>query len=327
MQFHRRRFLHLAAGAAALPVAPHVASAQTYPAQPVRIIVGFAPGSGSDIFARLMAQWLSERIGQTVLVENRPGGGGNIGADAVAKAAPDGTTIGISAVATHAINPWLFARMPYDPVKDFTPVMRTIDVNYVLVVHPSVPASSVAELVAYAKANPGKLAYGSAGSGSLPHLAGELFKSQTGIEMVHVPYKGGGPMVTDLLGGTVQVVIGDQANLMPHVKSGKLRALAVASAKRSPNQPELPTIAEAGVPGFQAVAWNALVGPAGMPPDVVKRVHEAFAKAMAQPAVREKLLGGGLEPVGDSPEDLARFIPAEMAKWSKIARDVGAKAE
>jgi tripartite-type tricarboxylate transporter receptor subunit TctC len=217
--------------------------------------------------------------------------------------------------------------MPYDPVKDFTPIMRTIDVNYALVVHPSVPAKSVGELIAYAKANPGKLAYGSAGSGSLPHLATELFKASTGTDMVHVPYKGGGPMVTDLLGGTVHVVIADQANLMPHVKSGKLRALAVASPRRSANYPELPTIAEAGVPGFQAVAWNGLVGPAGLPPDVVKRVHAAFAKVMALPEVRERLLGGGLDPVGDTPEEFGRFIPAEIAKWSKIAKDVGARAD
>jgi len=217
--------------------------------------------------------------------------------------------------------------MPYDPVKDFTPIMRTIDVNYVMVVHPSVPARSVAELVAHAKAHPGKLAYGSAGSGSLPHLATELFKAATGTDLTHVPYKGGGPMVTDLLGGTVHVVIGDQANLMPHVKSGKLRALAVASPTRSPNAPELPTMAESGVPGFEATAWNALVGPAGMPADVVQRVHDAFAKTMARPEVRDKLRAGGLEPVGDAPEAFARFQRAEIAKWTKIAKDVGARAD
>jgi tripartite-type tricarboxylate transporter receptor subunit TctC len=212
-------------------------------------------------------------------------------------------------------------------VKDFTPIMHTIDVNYVLVVHPSVPVHTVAELIAYAKANPGKLSYGSAGSGSLPHLAGELFKSLTGTDMIHVPYKGGGPMVTDLVGGTVQLVIADQANLMPFVKIGKLRALAVASPQRSAIYPDLPTIAESGVPGFQAVAWNGLVGPAGLPPDVVKRVHDAFAKVMAMPDVRQRLVAGGLDPVGDTPEAFGRFMRSVITKWSKISKDVGAHVD
>jgi tripartite-type tricarboxylate transporter receptor subunit TctC len=250
-----------------------------------------------------------------------------VGAEAGAKSAPDGYTLLLGNIASLAINVGIYPKMAYDPVKDFTPIIRTVDVNYVLVVHPSVPAKSVPELIAYAKANPGKLSYGSAGSGSLPHLGTELFKAQTGTSMVHVPYKGGGPMVTDLLGGSVQVVIGDQANLMPHVQSGKLRALAVATSKRSPNAPDLPTIAETGLAGFDATAWQGLVGPAGMPPDVVKRLNEAFNKVMAMPAVREKLVGGGLEPVGGTPEQFGRFIGSEIAKWTKIAKDVGAKAE
>ena len=303
------------------------AVAQPFPSKQIRVVVPFPPGGAVDFYARVVQQGLAEALGQTVVIDNRAGASGMVGAEHVAKSPPDGYTLLLGNIASLAINVGIYPKMPYDPVKDFTPIMRTIDVNYVLVVHPSVPATTVAELVAHAKANPGKLAYGSAGSGSLPHLATELFKAGTGIDMVHVPYKGGGPMVTDLLGGTVHVVIGDQANLMPHVKSGKLRALAVASARRSPNYPELPTIAEAGVPGFQATAWNALVAPAGTPPDVVRRIHDAFAKTMAQPAVREKLMGAGLEPVGDTPEELARFIPAEIAKWSKIAKDVGAKAE
>ena len=303
------------------------APAQSFPSKPVRVVVPFPPGGAVDFYARVVQAPLSEALGQTVVVDNRAGASGMVGADHVAKSPPDGYTLLLGNIASLAINTGIYAKMPYDPAKDFTPIMRTIDVNYVLVVHPSVPAKSVAELIVHAKANPGKLAYGSAGSGSLPHLATELFKAGTGTDIVHVPYKGGGPMVTDLLGGTVQVVIGDQANLMPHVKSGKLRGLAVASPRRSANYPELPTIAESGVPGFQAVAWNGLVGPAGLPPDVVKRVHEAFAKVMMLPDVREKLQGGGLEPVGDSPEAFGRFIPAEIAKWSKIARDVGARAD
>ncbi|MCL4762001.1 MAG: tripartite tricarboxylate transporter substrate binding protein, partial [Burkholderiales bacterium] len=301
--------------------------AQSYPARPVRVVVPFPPGGAVDFYARTVQQPLSEALGQTVVVENRAGASGMVGAEHVAKSPPDGYTLLLGNIASLAINAGIYAKMPYDPVKDFTPIMRTIDVNYVMVVHPSVPARSVAELVAHAKAHPGKLAYGSAGSGSLPHLATELFKAATGTDLTHVPYKGGGPMVTDLLGGTVHVVIGDQANLMPHVKSGKLRALAVASPKRSPNAPELPTIAESGVPGFEATAWNALVGPAGMPADVVQRVHDAFAKTMARPEVRDKLRAGGLEPVGDAPEAFARFQRAEIAKWTKIAKDVGARAD
>jgi tripartite-type tricarboxylate transporter receptor subunit TctC len=199
--------------------------------------------------------------------------------------------------------------------------------DLVMVVHPSVPARTLPELIAYAKANPGKLSYGSAGSGSLPHLSMELFKAQTGTDFVHVPYKGGGPMVTDLLGGSIQLVIADQANLMPHVSAGKLRALAVASPKRSPNVPDIPTIAETGVTGFEATAWQGLMGPPGLPPDIVKRLNDAFNAVMALPAVREKLIGGGLDPIGGTPDDFARFIRAEIAKWSKIAKEVGAKAD
>ena len=306
----------------ALPV-----GAQPYPSRPIRLVVPFPPGGAVDFYARTVQGPLSDLLGQPVVIENRVGASGMVGADHVAKSPPDGYTLLLGNIASLAINVGIYPKMAYDPATDFTPIMRTIDVNYALVVHPSVPASTVPELIAYAKANPGKLAYGSAGSGSLPHLATELFKAATGTQMTHVPYKGGGPMVTDLLGGTVQLVIADQANLMPHVRSGKLKAIAVASPARSPNAPELPTIAEAGVPGFQAVAWNGLVGPAGLPADVVRRVHEAFVKVMAMPAVRERLTGGGLDPVGDTPEAFGRFVKSEIAKWSKIAKDVGARAE
>ncbi|HTI45550.1 MAG TPA: tripartite tricarboxylate transporter substrate binding protein [Casimicrobiaceae bacterium] len=318
----RRQFL---ATLAALAVAP--AWADTFPSRPVRLVVPFPPGGAVDFYARVVQAQLAERFGQPIVIENRPGASGMIGADNVAKSAPDGYSLLLGNIATLAINVGLYAKMPYNPVTDFTPITHTIDVNYVLVVHPSVPVHSVRELIDYAKANPDKLAFGSAGSGSLPHLAGELFKSLTGVRMIHVPYKGGGPMVTDLLAGSVQLVIADQANLMPHVKSGKLRALAVASAKRSPGAPELPTIAEAGVPGFQAVAWNGLVGPAGMSPDVVQRINRVFVDTMAVPDIRARLLDAGLDPIGDSPDSFGRFIPAEIAKWSKIAKDVGAHVD
>jgi len=318
----RRRFL------AALAVLAHApAFAQAFPSKPIRIVVPFPPGGAVDFYARAMQPALTEGFGQPVVIDNRAGASGMIGADLVAKSRPDGYTLLLGNIASLAINAGIYDKMPYDPVKDFSPIMHTVDVNYVLVVHPSLPVTSVAELIAYVKANPGKVSYGSAGSGSLPHLAAELFKSSTGIEMVHVPYKGGGPMVTDLLGGTVQLVIADQANLMPHVRAGTLRALAVASPRRSATAPDLPTMAEAGVSGFQAVAWNGLVGPAGLPPDIVKRVHDVFAKAMAAPDVRERLVGAGLDPIGDSPQEFGQFIRTEIAKWSKVAKDVGAHAE
>ena len=312
--------------AIALVAAPQ-SFAQGYPSRPVRLVVPFPPGGAVDFFARVVASPLTETLGQPVVIENKAGASGMIGAELVAKAPPDGYTLLLGNIASLAINAGIYPKMPYDPVKDFTPVIRTVDVNYVMVVHPSVPARTVNELVAYAKANPGKVAYGSAGSGSLPHLATELMKALTGTDMIHVPYKGGGPMVTDLLGGSVQVVIGDQANLMPHVTAGKLRALAVGSPKRSANYPEIPTFAEAGLPGFEATAWQGLVGPAGLPPDVVRRLNEAFNKVMTMPDVRERLLGGGLDPVGGTPEEFGRFIRSEIVKWSKIAKDVGAKAE
>ena len=301
--------------------------AQAYPSKPVRVVVPFPPGGAVDFYARVVANPLSELLGQPVVVDNKAGASGMIGADLVAKSAPDGYTLLLGNIASLAINAGIYPKMTYDPVKDLTPIIRTVDVNYVMAVHPSLPANSVAELIAYAKANPGKLAYGSAGSGSLPHLSVELMKSLTGIDLVHVPYKGGGPMVTDLLGGSVQIVIADQANLMPHVKTGKLRALAVGSPKRSPNYPDIPTFAEAGLVGFEATAWQGLVGPTGMPSDVVQRINEAVNKVMAMPDVRERLVAGGLDPVGGTPEEFGRFIRSEIVRWSKIAKDVGAKAE
>ncbi|MEO6928404.1 MAG: tripartite tricarboxylate transporter substrate binding protein [Casimicrobiaceae bacterium] len=323
---HARNLVMLLIGMLALLAAAQ-GFAQAFPSKPIRLVVPFPPGGAVDFYARAVQAPLSAALGQQVIIDNRAGASGMIGADNVAKAAPDGYTLLLGNIACLATNVGLYAKMPYDPTTDFTPIMHTVDVDYVLVVNPSLPVHSVAELIAYAKANPGKLSYGSAGSGSLPHLATELFKSLTGIDMTHVPYKGGGPMVTDLLGGTVQLVIADQANLMPFVKEGKLRALAVATAQRSTLYPDLPTISEAGVPGFQATAWNGLVGPAGMSPAVVKRLHDAFASVMAMPDVRKRLVAGGLDPIGDSPQEFGRFIPAEIAKWAKISKDVGAHVD
>ncbi len=322
--FHPWRHLWVAAIGLAMAV---TAAAQAYPAKPIRLVVPFPPGGAVDFYARVVQPALSEALGQSVLIDNKAGASGMVGAGIVAQSPPDGYTLLLGNIASLAINVGIYDKMPYDPRRDFTHIVRTVDVNYVLVTHPSVPARTLADLITHAKANPGKLSYGSAGSGSLPHLGTELLKAQAGLDRVHVPYKGGGPMVTDALGGQIQVVLGDQANLMPHVQTGKLRALAVATSKRSVNAPELPTIAESGLPGFDATAWQGLVGPAGLPADVVKRLNDAFNKVMATPAIRDKLVGGGLEPIGGTPQQFSRFIDSEISKWVKIAKDVGAKAE
>ncbi|MGQ0656133.1 MAG: Bug family tripartite tricarboxylate transporter substrate binding protein [Betaproteobacteria bacterium] len=313
--------------AAALLALSFAAHAQTFPSRPIRLIVPFPPGGAVEFYSRTVQPHVQEILGQPVLIENRAGAGGMIGVDLVAKSAPDGHTLAVGNIAALAMNVGVYSKMPYDPLRDLTPVMRTVAVNYALVVHPSVPARSVAELVTYLKNNPGKLAYGSAGPGSAPHLATESFKQIAGLDMIHVPFKGGGPMVTDLLGGQIQLVIADQANLMPHVKAGRLRALAVGTLERSPVYPELPTIAESGYPGFEARAWQGLVGPANLPAPVVARLHHAFSRAMALPAVRERLVGGGLDPIVTSPQEFAAFIRAEIERWSKVAKAVGARAD
>ena len=302
-------------------------AAQSYPNKPIRLVVPFPPGGAVDFYARVVQPALSEALGQPIVIDNKAGASGMVGATIVAQSPPDGYTLLLGNIASLAINVGIYDKMPYDPRRDFTHIVRTVDVNYVLVTHPGVPVKTVAELISHARANPGKLSYGSAGSGSLPHLGTELLKAQAGIDMVHVPYKGGGPMVTDALGGQIQVVLGDQANLMPHVQTGKLRGLAVATTKRSVNAPDIPTIAESGLAGYDATAWQGLVGPPGMPAEVVKKLNEAFNKVMATPPVRDKLLGGGLEPIGGTPQQFGRFIDAEITKWTKIAKDVGAKAE
>lgn len=324
----RRRVLAWvgSAMAATVLVALPTAAAAAYPDKPIRLVVPFPPGGAVDFYARVVQPALGEVLGQPIIIENKAGASGMVGAALVAQAAPDGYTLLLGNIASLAINVGIYAKMPYDPRKDLTHILRTVDVNYVMAVHPSVPAKTVPEFIAYAKANVGKVSYGTAGNGSLPHLGTESFKAMTGTEMTHVPYKGGGPMVTDLLGGQIQVVIADQANLMPHVQSGKLRALAVATAKRSPNAPDIPTIAES-LPGFEATAWQGLAAPAGLAPDITRKINEAFNKVMAMPAVRDKLMAAGLAPVGGTPEQFSRFIDSEITKWTRIAKDVGATAD
>ena len=294
---------------------------QTYPAKPIRIITTEA-GSGNDIAVRIMAPGLTAALGQQMIVDNRGIGS----AELAAKAPPDGYTL-LSYGTSLWLTPLLRNNVTYDPIRDYAPITLTARAPGIIVVPVSLPAKSIPELIALARSKPGELNYGSAATGSLPHLAGELFKSMAGVDMVHVPYKGGGPMVTDALGGQIQVVLGDQANLMPHVQTGKLRALAVATTKRSANAPAIATIAESGLPGFDATAWQGLVGPVGMNPDVIKKINEAFNKVMTTPAVHDKLVAGGLEPMGGTPQQFGRFIDAEITKWTKIAKDVGVKAE
>jgi len=306
------------------------AGAQTppnYPVKPIRMVVPFPPGGATDIMARGVAQRLTEVWGQPVVVDNRPGAGGNIGSELVAKAAPDGYTLEMGTVGTHAINPSLYSKMPYDHVKDFVPVILVAGVPNVLVVNPSVPANSMQELIAYAKANPDKLNFASSGSGTSIHLSGELFKVMAGVQMRHVPYKGSAPALQDLLGGQVQLMFDNLPPSLPQIKAGKLRALAVTTAVRAPALPDVPTIAESGLPGFEASSWFGVLAPAGTPPAIVTKLNAEIAKWLATPEAKEKMLAVGASIAGGTPEDFARHIATETAKWAKVVQESGAKVD
>jgi tripartite-type tricarboxylate transporter receptor subunit TctC len=311
---------------AALCALPFAASAQ-YPDKPIRYVVPYPPGGPLDTVARLLGQKVSERLGQPVIVDNKPGAGGNIGADFVAKSAQDGYTILMGAVATHAINPALYAKMPYDPVKDFTPITLIGVTPNVLVVNPTVPAKDVKEFIAYAKANPGKLNFGSGSTGSAGHLAGELFSGMAGVQMTHIPYKGAAPAMQDLIGGQIHLMFDNMASSLPQVKAGKIRALAVTTPKRASAAPELPTIAESGLPGFDISTWFGLFAPANVPKDVVAKLHAEFVRALALPDVREKLASLGIEPVGNRPEEFAAYIKSEAVKYGDVIKKSGARAD
>jgi len=305
----------------------HAALAQAWPNRPVRLLVPFAAGAGTnDIMARLVGQHLGAGLGQPVVIENRPGAGGIAGTDAAAKAAPDGYTFLMTNVSL-VTSAYLYARLPYDPQKDFIPVTLVATAPLMLVVHPSVAAKSVQELVALAKANPGRLSYGSGGVGSTPHLSGELFKSLAGIDALHVPYKGGAPALNDLVGGQLSFMIENVPGTMPFVKAGKLRALAITSAQRSPLDPALPTMAEADVPGYEVVGWNGLVAVAGTPPEIVARLQAEVGKVLRLPEVRERLAALGAEPVGSTPDEFGAFLRAEMTRWGRIIREKGIRSE
>ncbi len=317
-----------AAGIAALALAVAAgAQAPAYPTKPVRIVVPFPAGGATDILARAVAQKLTENWGQTFVVDNRPGAGGNIGSELVAKAAPDGYTLEMGTVGTHAINASLYAKMPYDHVKDFAPVILVAGVPNVLVVNPAVPANSVQELIAYAKANPGKLNFASSGSGTSIHLSGELFKVMAGVQMTHIPYKGSAPALADLLGGQVQLMFDNLPPSLPQIKAGKLRALAVTSTARAPALPDTPTIAESGLPGFEASSWFGLLAPAGTPPAIIAKLNAEIAKWLATPEAREQLAAIGANIAAGTPEDFARHIQAETAKWAKVVKESGAKVD
>jgi tripartite-type tricarboxylate transporter receptor subunit TctC len=320
----KRRTLLLAAALAALPMA---ASAQGYPSKPIRFVVPYPPGGPLDTIARLLGQKVSESVKQPVIVDNKPGAGGNIGADFVAKAPADGYTILMGAVATHAINPTLYAKIPYDPVRDFSPVTQVASTPNVLVVNPSVPASNVGEFIAHAKANPGKLNFGSGSTGSAGHLAGELFKSMAGVEMTHIPYKGAAPAMQDLIGGQIHLMFDNMASSLTQVRAGRVKALAVTTAKRSSLAPELPTVAESGLAGFDISTWFGIFAPAGTPREAIARLHAEFTRALAAPDVREKMINLGAEPVGNTPAEFATYIRAEAEKYARVIKASGARAD
>jgi tripartite-type tricarboxylate transporter receptor subunit TctC len=300
--------------------------AQSYPTKPVRMIAASSPGSAVDIVARIVAQKLAEQIGQQVIVDNRAGAGGNLGAELAAKAAPDGYTLFMGTPA-HAINTGLYRKLNYDLVRDFAPVSQVTSGQYAIVVHPSLPVKTVKELIALARAKPGQLNYASAGSGNATHLAGELFNSVARVKLVHVPYKGSGPALTDLVGGQVQVMFGNLTAVLPQVKTGRIRALAVTGEKRSAAAPELPTVLEAGVPGYVVISWFGVLAPAATPRELIMRLNADLARAMSVPDIRERLGGEGAEPAVSTPEQFAAFIKAEIAQWTKVIKDAGIVAE
>lgn len=305
-----------------------VAAAQSgYPGKPVRFIVQFPPGAAPDVTARLVGQQLSESWGRPVIVENMLGAAGGVGAAHVARSAPDGYTLLFSGDAAMTTNVSLYDKLPYDPLKDFSPITLAVQSANVLVVHPSVQARNVQELIALARAQPGKLSYASAGSGTSQHLGGELLKQMAGIDIVHIPYKGAPPAIQDVLGGRVPMMFANMVNALPQIRDGKLRGLAVSSLKRWPATPDLPTMAESGLPGFEAIAWFGLLAPTGTPDAIIRKVHQDTVKALAQTDVRSKLVNAGLEMIGSSPQEFAAQIREEIVRKGRLIKASGAKPD
>ena len=315
------------AAALSLLLAPLVSvHAQGYPAKPIRVIVPYAAGGNMEHWRPTLVK-VSQILGVSLVMENRPGAGGNVGSDHVAKSVPDGYTIVIGTMGTHAINPGVYASMPYDAVRDFTPVGMIATMTNVVAVNPASPARSVQEFIDFAKANPGKLNFASPGNGSSAHVTGELFKQVTGISMQHVPYKGSAPAIMDLLGGRVDIVFDNIPLPLPHIKSGKLRALAVTAARRSPNLPEAPTLAEAGVPGFDVSSWYAIYGPAGLPPQVTATLNGAFNEALRLPEIRDQLTAQGWTVATGTPEQLGAYTQEEIRRWGKVTKSANIRVE
>jgi len=325
MKLPRRNFLHLAAGAAALPVATRVVSAQSYPARPVHLIIGIAPGSSPDILGRLMAQWLSERLGQPFIIENRPGGSGNIAIEAVVKAPADGHTLLLVTIQS-AVNATLYERLNYNFLRDIAPVASISSQTLALEVTPSFPTKTAREFIAYAKANPGKLSMATPGNGSTPHMAGELFKMMAGVDMIHVPYRGGAPALTDLIGGQVQMTFADIASSIEYVKTGKLRALAVSSMSRSDALPEVPPLADS-LPGYEVSGWFGIGVPRNTPTEIVDGLNKEINAGLADPKIKARYAELGSTVFTGSPADFGKHIAHETEKWAKVIRAANIKPE
>jgi tripartite-type tricarboxylate transporter receptor subunit TctC len=324
-QHPRRQFLRLAVGAAAVPAVSRIARAQAYPARPVRIVVGFAAGGGSDIAARLMGQWLSERLGRSFVVENRPGAGGNIGTEAVVRSPPDGYTLLLSGSA-NAINVTLYDKLTFDFIRDITPVAGIVRAPLIVVVNPALSAKTIPEFIAYAKANPGKVNMASAGVGSASHLSGELFKMMSGVQMTHVPYRSGGPALTDLIGGQVQVQFAGALESIEHIRTGKLRPLAVTTATRSHVLPDVPTVGDF-VSGYEASSWYGVSVPRATPIEIVEKLNKEINAGLASPLMRARLADQGGAALPGSPADFGKLIADDTAKWAKVIRAANIKAE
>ena len=323
----KRTTLLLPALLLAAATAPAHAQAPAYPTKPIRWVVPFAPGGTTDILARTVGEKLAIALGQPVIIENKPGAGGGLGATYTAKAAPDGYTIMGGTISTHAINASLYKDLQYDPVKDFVPITLIARVPNMLVINPKIPANNVAELIALIKANPGKYTFASSGNGTSQHLSGELFKSMAGVDMQHIPYKGSPPALQDVVGGAVSMTFDNITTALPLAKNGNLRALAVTTAKRSSVAPEVPTLAESGLPGYEIGSWQGVFAPAGTPPALVKRLNTEMVKILNMPDVREKLVALGAEPVGNTSEEFTVLVKAEVVKWSDVVKKSGAKVD
>ena len=324
--FTRRTGIKTLAAAALLATGMGAAVAQDgYPNKPLTMVVPFSAGGTTDILARIVGQALGQELGQTIIIENKPGAGGNIGAQQAARAKADGYTLFMGTVGTHAINQALYKKLPYDPIKDFTPLSRVANVPNLLVAHPSRPYKTVKEMIEYGKKHPNEITYGSPGSGASPHVSGALFQSMTGVELTHVPYKGSAPAISDLLGNQIAVMFDNMPSAIQHVRSGKLRPIAVTTAKRSPELPDVPTIAEAGVPGYEATSWFGLWSVAGTPQPVLDKLHASLTKVLKDPAVSKKIADQGGEVVIETPAQFDAFIKSEAAKWGKVVKESGAE--